>query len=113
MFPLNILKGTMFMFSVLFLNSLNGYSGLTPVDYFYYALFGVINTTVLSVTIFVSSNPFNYDYKSLGLENIKANRSKLKQYNPNFYSYWDYLSNIRFISLVDFCREKGISINTD
>ena len=79
MFPLNILKGTMFMFCVLFLNSLNGYSGLAPCDYFYYALFGVINSTILPVIIFYACNPFNYDYKSLGPENIKANRNKLKK----------------------------------
>ena len=77
MFPLGILKGAWFMFVTLFLNSLNGYSGLAPCDYLYYALFGVINTTILPVLIYVGCSPYTYDFENLGPEIIKENPDKL------------------------------------
>ena len=56
------------MSSILFLNTVNGYSGLAPVDYFYYALFGVINTTLFPIIIYVSSTYVDYDFENYGKE---------------------------------------------
>jgi len=68
LFPLSIYKGVIFMSSSLVLNFYNGYSGLAPVDYFYYALFGVINTTMFPVIIYVASTYADYEYEKYGKE---------------------------------------------
>jgi magnesium-transporting ATPase (P-type) len=68
MFPLNIYKGAIFMSVTLCLNTLNGFSGLSFIDFFYYALFGVINTTMLPIIMYIASTHVNYDYSSYGAE---------------------------------------------
>ena len=113
MFPLTILKGSLFMFMTLFLNSLNGYSGLAAIDFLYFALYCVNSTTLLPILIFIGSSPYTYDFDKLGPEIIKADPTKLQNYNPNNKSWYDYLIDIRFINKTDYMIEKGISTNKD
>jgi hypothetical protein len=56
------------MSSILFLNTVNGYSGLATVDYFYYALFGVINTTIFPIIIYVATTYVDYNFEHYGKE---------------------------------------------
>jgi len=47
---------------------MNGFSGLAPVDYYYYALFAVINTTVFPIAIYIGCPIFDFDYEKYGKE---------------------------------------------
>ena len=98
MFPLNIFKGSIFMSCTFFLNSINGFSGLAPVDYFYYALYGVINTTVLPIVIYIAAAYVDYDYSKFGNVATPANHDKLKEYSPLNTSIKDKLSSIKVMS---------------
>jgi hypothetical protein len=101
------------MSATLFLNSINGYSGLAPVDYFYYALYGVINTTILPITIYIASSYVDYDYAKFEKEVTPVNNDLLKNYTPLNNSIMHKISTIKAISQVDYLKEKGLSINKD